>query len=102
MAASFNIGDRVIAVSGIRSGLTGTIVDLSSTTRAGVSFDDLRAGHDCHGACENGHGWYVDTSALELILEVSELQTEDDLSLDYLLGMGEAENGERSQVSDRT
>lgn len=96
MATGFNIGDRVIAISGLRRGLTGTIVHFISETRAGVSFDDLRGGHNCHGACADGHGWYVNTSALELILEVSELQTENDLSLNYLLGMEEVENGNRS------
>ena len=56
----FKIGDRVLANTPHTDGWKlGTIVDFSINENVGVRFDDeIPAGHDCWGKCEEKHGWY--------------------------------------------
>lgn len=75
--ATFNIGDRVVAIRdyissnvNIASGLTGTVCFVDRLS-AGVCWDKYVDGHDCRGMCETGYGWYVTLSEIELIQESS-------------------------------
>lgn len=73
----FQIGDRVCCINEflddneeIHIGDTGTVCDIDEGGRlfVGVSWDhEIMLGHTCRGNCNQGHGWYVNESDIELI-----------------------------------
>ena len=70
----FNVGDRVVCLNPVSGnvdvvGLSGTIVSYEAPS-FGVEFDSkIRNGHNCHGACEYGLGWFVLPSDIEILLD---------------------------------
>ena len=55
----FAVGDRVVCLTkGDLEGEEGTVC-VKGRISSGVAFDDFTRGHDCHGACKEGHGWFV-------------------------------------------
>ena len=77
MSVRFQIGDRVCCINEfpddneeIHIGDTGTVCDIDEDDRlsVGVSWDhEIMLGHACKGNCNQGHGWYVNESDVELI-----------------------------------
>jgi len=66
---TLKIGDRITMKSdydNAKKGMTGTIKEVTGS-RYGIDFDDLRDGHECHGNCRSGHGYYVNKTDVELI-----------------------------------
>ncbi len=74
----FNIGDRVVLTidnpdgnKDLVIGSTGAVAFI--TDRVGVRWDDeIEDGHDLGGACDYGHGWWVDNCAVEPEQDTSE------------------------------
>lgn len=70
----FHIGDRVVCLKPVSGNadvvsLSGTIV-CNEYDNFGVKFDSkIRNGHDCHGACEYGFGWFVSPWDIEILLD---------------------------------
>lgn len=61
MKDRFKIGDRVISTDGymhLPAGEVGTVIEIIDAVYA-VEFDDWTEGHDCQGATQHGHGFYV-------------------------------------------
>lgn len=69
----FNIGDRVVSLvdhpdenDDIVVGVAGYVcflddeIDEMGHRNVGVRWDErICGGHDCHGSCESGYGWYM-------------------------------------------
>ena len=60
----FNVGDRVLH----KDHGYGT-VKIAGSTMPGVVFDNEMGGHDLHGLCSDGYGWFCVSSMIELIEE---------------------------------
>lgn len=69
--------------SSIRVGSVGTVCHTfgyrDGSGRIGVEWDEHVSGHDCHGHCEDGYGWYVDPEYLE---PIDEEEPEEDFQFD--------------------
>ena len=72
----FHIGDHVRCIrnrpsdnSSIVSGMEGVVCDISEyDPPIGVQWDALVSeGHNCHGNCPSGYGWYVEPGEIELV-----------------------------------
>lgn len=68
MTEVFNVGDKVECVrdspdnnDSIAIGVQGVIcVIVDSSPHIGVRWNEkVVGGHDCHGACSHGYGWFV-------------------------------------------
>jgi len=99
---SFQVGDRVIVIadrlaSGNRSicrGDIGTVCHIpgvfynkehGETYLVGIRFDECVSGHDCEGACEFGHGWYIRDYEISRLVDIErdypdvEIATDEEL-----------------------
>lgn len=83
----FQIGDRVVLNTDhpdrnryLLAGHTGTICDQDGDGRPGVRWDVFSGGHDCSGHCEDGYGWYVNETQMEMMPaeEEDNVEIEDD------------------------
>ena len=65
----FKEGDRVkcIGITARGYGKLGTVRRVGEST--GVEFDENVDGHYLDGCCENGYGWWIKSSHLELVTE---------------------------------
>lgn len=75
----FEVGDevecvRIVSDSGPVFVHTGIVVHVERNydgnydlDRVGVDWGNGVGGHHCDGHCPDGHGWYVDGAAIELI-----------------------------------
>ena len=71
------VGDRVVFIGdqapdggSVEPEMTGTICDIYEdlSPHIGVCWDEeIPIGHNCHGNCEIGYGWYVHEYQLELV-----------------------------------
>lgn len=77
IADTFNVGDKVECVrdfpddnNSITIGAQGVICVIvgSSGPHIGVRWNEkVYEGHDCHGACSHGYGWFVAPSDIKRI-----------------------------------
>jgi len=82
----FKIGDRVRLTRDFQhaeKGAIGIIKSLSNP-RVGVEFEDFSEGHSCDGNCKSGSGYWVDTTALEIV------PSSNSKFYDYLMTYSEA------------
>lgn len=79
---AFSVGDKVRCVKDypddnkfIFAGCTGTVVIIEEGHLSiGVRWDHcFETGHDCHGYCNFGHGWFVNEYDIELVAEDIEI-----------------------------
>lgn len=72
---NFIVGDRVVAIESYDDnesivGKAGTIMHIDDYNEIYVCFDEeIRYGHSLGGRCEDGHGWHMPASCLELLVE---------------------------------
>lgn len=76
----FNIGDIVTLTDAgdqydgnelLFAGMIGVVVDFhEGEQRYGVEWDELENGHNCGGAAQEDHGWYVPAEYLELYQDI--------------------------------
>lgn len=90
----FQVGDHVVAVCNcpsdndeIKAGSTGVVCHISEyEPPIGVNWEDDIYGHDCGGACEYGHGWYVYGNEISLgFSDYGSFVCADEQDLDELL-----------------
>lgn len=76
IADTLNVGDKVECVrdspdnnNSITIGVQGVIcVIVDSSPHIGVRWNEkVDGGHDCHGACSHGYGWFVTPSDIKRI-----------------------------------
>ena len=92
-----HVGDTVRCIvnsaqmnSSLKIGMTGVITKVynnGSSPPIGVRWDLDIGGHDWHGSCDRGHGWFVDESDIEKVevddkgIEVPDLSDADFMNL---------------------
>lgn len=76
MSHGYKVGDRVISLCGPGMFAKATVCDVDEPSfwGIGIAFDEPVGVHDCEGHCEEGHGYWVDTS--DLIPEPSKKASE--------------------------
>lgn len=98
MTEVFNVGDKVECVrdspdnnDSIAIGVQGVIcVIVDSSPHIGVRWNEkVVGGHDCHGACSHGYGWFVTPCDIKRIVTMTSLMlTQQSLTSSLNLSQG--------------